>query len=79
MRAINHYSLDGDDRSIVSTGHMVLDLGIARQLNHTVELNFGAEDAPNKLAAPNTYLQEATMVRDKSLSWDLRLAFGVLT
>ena len=38
MRAINHYRLDGDDPSILATGHTVWDLGVARQLSHRVEL-----------------------------------------
>jgi outer membrane receptor protein involved in Fe transport len=48
MRAINHYRLDGVDSSIVATGHAVLDLGIARQLNHTVELNFSVDNLTNR-------------------------------
>jgi len=48
MRAIDHYRLDGNDPSIVATGHTVLDLGIARQLNHTVELNFSADNLTNR-------------------------------
>ena len=48
MRAVNHYRLDGDNRSIVATGHTVLDLGVAKQLNHTVELNFSADNLTNR-------------------------------
>ena len=48
MRAINHYRLDGDDPSIVATGHAVLDLGVAKQLNHTVELNFSVDNLTNR-------------------------------
>jgi outer membrane receptor protein involved in Fe transport len=48
MRAINHYRLDGDDPSIVATGHTVLDLGVARQLNHTLELNFSADNLTSR-------------------------------
>jgi outer membrane receptor protein involved in Fe transport len=48
MRAINHYRLDGDDPSIVATGHAVLHLGVARQLNHTLELNLSADNLTNR-------------------------------
>lgn len=48
MRAINHYRLDGEDPSIVATGHTVLDLGVAKQLNHTVELNFSVDNLTNR-------------------------------
>jgi outer membrane receptor protein involved in Fe transport len=48
MRAINHYRLDGDDPSIAAAGHTVLDLGVAKQLNHTVELNFSADNLTNR-------------------------------
>ena len=48
MRAIDHYRLDGNDPSIVASGHTVLDLGVARQLNHTVELNFSADNLTNR-------------------------------
>jgi hypothetical protein len=48
MRAINHYCLDGDHPSIVASGHTVLDLGIAKQLNHMVELNFSADNLTNR-------------------------------
>jgi hypothetical protein len=40
MRAINHYRLDGEDPSIAATGDTVIDLGVAKQVSHTVELNF---------------------------------------
>jgi outer membrane receptor protein involved in Fe transport len=48
IRAINHYRLDGDDPSIVAAGHTVLDLGVAKQVNHTVELNFSADNLTNR-------------------------------
>jgi outer membrane receptor protein involved in Fe transport len=48
MRAINHYRLNGEDPSIIATGHTVLDLGVAKQLNHTVELNFSADNLTNR-------------------------------
>ena len=48
MRAINHYRLDGENPSIVAIGHALLDLGVAKQLNHTVELNFSADNLTNR-------------------------------
>jgi hypothetical protein len=33
MGAINHDRLDGEDPSIVASGHTVFDLGVAKQLN----------------------------------------------
>ncbi len=48
MRAINHYRLDGDDPSIVATGHTVLDLGIAKQVNHVVEFNLSVDNLTNR-------------------------------
>jgi TonB dependent receptor/Carboxypeptidase regulatory-like domain/TonB-dependent Receptor Plug Domain len=48
MRAINHYRLDGVDPSIVASGHTVLDLGVAKQLNRMVELNFSADNLTNR-------------------------------
>jgi hypothetical protein len=48
MRAINHYRLDGDDPSIVASGHTVWDLGVARQISHTVELNFSIDNLTNR-------------------------------
>ncbi|MES1262339.1 MAG: TonB-dependent receptor [Acidobacteriota bacterium] len=48
MRAINHYRLDGDDPSIVASGHTVLDLGIARQINHRLELNLSFDNLTNR-------------------------------
>ena len=40
MRAINHYRLDGNDPSIVASGHTVLDLGIAKQLTGSYHPGF---------------------------------------
>lgn len=48
MRAINHYRLDGEDPSIVATGHTVIDLGVAKQVSHTVELNFSVDNLTNR-------------------------------
>jgi outer membrane receptor protein involved in Fe transport len=44
MRAINHYRLDGQDPSIVASGHTVFDLALARGIGHGVELNFGVDN-----------------------------------
>jgi hypothetical protein len=44
MRAINHYRLDGEDPSIVASGHMVFDLGVARQIRRGVELNLSVDN-----------------------------------
>ena len=48
MRAINHYRLDRDDPSIVASGHDGFDLGLARQLTHTVELNLSLDNLTNR-------------------------------
>ena len=45
MRAINHYRLDGDDPSIVASGHTVFDVGAARQIRSGVELNLSVDNA----------------------------------
>jgi outer membrane receptor protein involved in Fe transport len=48
MRAINHYRLDGDDPSIVASGHTVFDLGIARRVSRNMELNFSVDNLTNR-------------------------------
>ncbi len=48
MMAINHYRLDGEDPSILASGHTVFDLGVAKRLNHTVELNFSVDNLTNR-------------------------------
>jgi hypothetical protein len=48
MRAINHYRLDQDDPSIVASGLTVFDLGLIRQLTHTVELNLSLDNLTNR-------------------------------
>jgi outer membrane receptor protein involved in Fe transport len=48
MRAINHYRLDGDDPSIVASGHTVLDLGVAKQINRRLELNLALDNLTNR-------------------------------
>lgn len=48
MRAINHYRLDGDDPSIVASGHTVFDLGLARQIRRGVEFNLSIDNFTNR-------------------------------
>jgi len=48
LRAINHYRLDGDDPSIVASGHSVFDLGVARQIRRGMELNLSLDDLTNR-------------------------------
>jgi outer membrane receptor protein involved in Fe transport len=48
MRAINHYRLDGEDASILATGHTVLDLGLSRRIRRGVELNLSLDNLTNR-------------------------------
>lgn len=48
MRAINHYRLDGEDPSITASGHTVFDLGVAKHINHVLELNFSLDNFTNR-------------------------------
>src|SRR5204863_10006907 len=48
IRAINHYRLDGDDPSIVASGHTVFDLGVAKQINRRVELNLSLDNLTSR-------------------------------
>jgi len=48
MRAINHYRLDGEDPSIVASGHTVFDMGLARQIRRGVELNLSVDNLTNR-------------------------------
>jgi outer membrane receptor protein involved in Fe transport len=48
LRAINHYRLDGEDPSIGASGLTLLDLGISKRLNHTVDLNLGLDNLLNR-------------------------------
>jgi outer membrane receptor protein involved in Fe transport len=48
MRAINHYRLDGDDPSIAASGLTVFDVGVAKQINHFVELNLSLDNLTNR-------------------------------
>jgi hypothetical protein len=48
MRAINHYRLDGDDQSIVASGHTVFDLGVVKQVRRGVELNLSLDNLASR-------------------------------
>jgi outer membrane receptor protein involved in Fe transport len=48
MRAINHYGLDGEDPSIVASGHTAFDLGLARQLRRGIEFNLSLDNLTNR-------------------------------
>ena len=48
MRAINHYRLDGEDPTIVASGHTVFDLGLARQIRRGIELNLSLYNLTNR-------------------------------
>jgi outer membrane receptor protein involved in Fe transport len=48
MRAINHYRLDGEDPSIVATGHTVIDFGMSRQIRRGVEFNLSVDNLTNR-------------------------------
>jgi outer membrane receptor protein involved in Fe transport len=48
MRAINHYRLDGEDPSIIASGHTVLDFGLSRRIRRGVEFNFAVDNLTNR-------------------------------
>ena len=48
MRAINHYRLDGEDASIVASGHTVLDFSVSRRIRRGVEFNFALDNMTNR-------------------------------
>ena len=48
MRAINHYRLDGEDPSILASGHTVLDLGVSRRVNRKMEVHFSVDNLTNR-------------------------------
>jgi outer membrane receptor protein involved in Fe transport len=48
MRSINHYRLWGDDPSVVASGLTVFDMGMAKQVNHNVELNLSLDNITNR-------------------------------
>jgi outer membrane receptor protein involved in Fe transport len=48
MRAINHYRLDGEDASVVASGHTVFDLGLSRQLRRGLFFNLSLDNLTNR-------------------------------
>jgi outer membrane receptor protein involved in Fe transport len=48
MRAINHYRLDGEDASIMASGHTVFDLGLSRQIRRGIEFNLSLDNLTNR-------------------------------
>ena len=48
MRAINHYRLDGDDPSITASGHVLLDMSVAKQVRRGIELNLSLDNLTNR-------------------------------
>jgi hypothetical protein len=44
MRAINHYRLDGEDASVLASGLTAFDLGMAKQVSRTIELNLSLDN-----------------------------------
>ena len=48
MRAINHYRLDGDDASIVASGHTVFDFGLAKAIRRGIEFNLSLDNLTNR-------------------------------
>ena len=48
MRAINHYRLDGENPSVLASGHTVFDLGLSRRLRCGVELNLSFDNLTNR-------------------------------
>ena len=45
---VNHYRLDGEDPSIVASGHTVFDLGLARPLRRWLELNLSFDNLTSR-------------------------------
>lgn len=48
LRAINHYRLDGEDASIVASGHTVFDMGLSRRLRRGVEFSLALDNLTNR-------------------------------
>jgi hypothetical protein len=48
MRAVNHYRLVGDDPSIVASGLTVFDLGVAKRVSRSMELNLSLDNLTNR-------------------------------
>ncbi|MEK7408984.1 MAG: TonB-dependent receptor [Acidobacteriota bacterium] len=49
MRAINHYRLDGQDPSVVASGHTVFDLSLSRRLRRGVEFSLAVDNLTDRL------------------------------
>ena len=48
MRAINHYRLDGEDPSVLASGHTVFDLGLSKRLTRRMELSLSVDNLTNR-------------------------------
>jgi hypothetical protein len=48
MRAINHDALDGEDLSILASGHTVFDLSIGRRPRRNVDLTSRSTTSPGR-------------------------------
>ena len=48
MRAINHYRLDGEDPSIVASGHTVFDFDLSRQIRRGIEFNLSLDNVTDR-------------------------------
>jgi hypothetical protein len=48
LRAINKYRLDGEDPSIVGTGHTVLDFSLVRRIRPGLDFNFAVDNLTNR-------------------------------
>jgi outer membrane receptor protein involved in Fe transport len=44
VRAINHYRLDGEDPSIVASGHTVFDFAMSRRINKRLDFSFAVDN-----------------------------------
>lgn len=64
MRAINHYRLDGNDPSIVASGHTVFDFGMAKQVSRRMELNFSLDNLTNRVYYETQNYFESRVVPD---------------
>ena len=60
VRAINHYRLDGEDPTIVVSGHTVFDLGLARQIPRGIELNLSLDNLTNRDYTQNYFESRVT-------------------
>ncbi|MEO8593570.1 MAG: TonB-dependent receptor plug domain-containing protein [Candidatus Solibacter sp.] len=48
MRAINHYHLDGEDPSVIASGHTVFDLGLSRRIFRGIELSLALDNLTDR-------------------------------